>query len=340
MSTKKQKKIFISWSGEKSKIIANKLKNILEKNIFEGTGLTCFVSDVDISSGTDWWNKINRELKSSRMGILCITKENITAPWIYYEAGALTARDLPTIPLLISCDIASLKGTPLQGKQCVDFYDQQKYINMIKDINKKMSLLNIPEETLKLSAVNSYNILKKDAESILTDLKNMRIFNTKYVFPSLITTINVNTVFISAPMASISNDYYYVLREYALSLKSTLKNIGFTDIICPIIDNDDPKKFDGKTRAIKNNFNNLKQIECMVIVYPENVPSSSLVEIGYGIALCKRMVIFYKEKLPYILEEAGENIEHVKTYKFDDFSEIDNIITSNGMSLFEGDNND
>lgn len=85
ISRGKQNRIFISWSGKNSKIIAKELKNVFENKIFAGTGLTCFVSDVDIASGTDWWDKIKGELKTCRLGILCITKENIRAPWIFLK---------------------------------------------------------------------------------------------------------------------------------------------------------------------------------------------------------------------------------------------------------------
>lgn len=54
-SKEPDKKIFISWSGENSKEIAKVIKKALENKIFEGTGLECFVSDLDISSGDDWW---------------------------------------------------------------------------------------------------------------------------------------------------------------------------------------------------------------------------------------------------------------------------------------------
>ena len=76
------KKIFISWSGENSKTIAKALKDSLEQGVFSGSGLECFVSDVDISSGDDWWNRIKTELKKCKLGIVCITKENLRAPWI------------------------------------------------------------------------------------------------------------------------------------------------------------------------------------------------------------------------------------------------------------------
>lgn len=41
----------------------------------------------------------------------------------------------------------------------------------------------------------------------------------------------------------------------------------------------------------------MKQSDSMLIIYPRNVPSSSLVENGYGIALTKKIVIFHKEKI-------------------------------------------
>lgn len=90
-SRKKPNKLFISWSGSNTKEFAKELKHILEDVIFEGTDLTCFVSDVDIESGTDWWIKIKGELKTSKQSILCVTKENVKAPWISYEAGAMVA---------------------------------------------------------------------------------------------------------------------------------------------------------------------------------------------------------------------------------------------------------
>ena len=73
----------------------------------------------------------------------------------------------------------------------------------------------------------------------------------------------------------------------------------------------------------------------MIIIYPNKIPSSVLVEIGYGIALCKRLVIFYKEGLPYMLEEIGGTIQNIKTFKFEKFSDITKKIQTNGMHLFE-----
>lgn len=192
-------KIFISWSGPRSKEIAKGMKWLLEEVIFKGTELKCFVSDLDITSGSDWWAKIKGELKTCQMGFLCVTKENIKAPWIYFEAGAMIARDIPTTPILINCGYQHLSGSPLSGKQAVDFYDQQKFIKMITDINNNMALLQIDSSQMETLARDGYERLKEKLREVLKQLKAMRIFNEKYIYPSNISVVKKKTVFVSTP---------------------------------------------------------------------------------------------------------------------------------------------
>lgn len=328
------KKIFISWSGDNSKQIAIELKNILQTNIFKETGLECFVSDIDITSGDDWWNKIKKELKECRLGIVCITKENLKAPWIFFESGAMVARDLKVIPLLFNCDFSSLNGTPIANKHMVDFYNQDKFLKMIISINKDLSLTDISDENLNIISQKNYKDMIAKLAPIFKRLKAMRVFNEKYIYPSKVSTVNIKTLYISAPMSSVSSDEYHNLRDFLLKLKSKLVDLGFTNIICPLFNNEIYNKFDGNTKAIKENFVAMKQVDSMLVIYPKKVPSSVLVEVGYGLALCKKTVIFYGEALPYILEDAGTNISHIDCRKFKDFSQIENIIDSNGKQLF------
>lgn len=137
---KKKSDVFISWSGTNSKEIAGAIKWFLEK-IFAKEKIKCFTSDQDIASGADWWNKIHSELKACKISIICITKENIKAPWIYYEAGAMVAQGVQKIiPLFINCSLDALKGTPLHTKQAVDFYDFQKIKKWCVTLEKKWDI--------------------------------------------------------------------------------------------------------------------------------------------------------------------------------------------------------
>lgn len=331
---KQYRKILISWSGENSKAIARELKNTLENNIFEKTGLECFVSDLDIRSGEDWWKRIHAEVNKSSLGIVCITKENINAPWIYFEAGAIIARGLTVIPLLINCDNGVLRDTPLSSNQSVNFYDLKTFNTMIRTINDSLSLVNLSNSNLEAIARKGYEKLKTALKTTLDELKAMRVFNINYTYPTEVRNISINTLYISAPMSSIQEDEYYRLRNYLISIKSKLQEIGFTDIICPLFDNSDYNHFEGSTTAIINNFKNLKRVDSMLVICPNNGTSSVLVEIGYGLALCKKTVIFHKESLPFILEDAGMNIAHIFTRPYSTYDDITNILDKDGKQLF------
>ena len=80
-------KIFISWSGTKSHRVALVLKEWLPKVI---QSLEPYVSSENIDKGARWSTDIATELESSNFGILCVTKDNIEAPWLLFEAGALS----------------------------------------------------------------------------------------------------------------------------------------------------------------------------------------------------------------------------------------------------------
>jgi hypothetical protein len=51
-----------------------------------------FMSASDIEKGSRWEATISRELESAEVGIIRLTPENLTAPWILFEAGALSKK--------------------------------------------------------------------------------------------------------------------------------------------------------------------------------------------------------------------------------------------------------
>lgn len=79
-------KVFISWSGatscEVAKLLSEWIGNVLQ-------GVKCWYSPDDIEKGSLWFNDIGDGLSANNFGVLCLTAENITAPWILFEAGAL-----------------------------------------------------------------------------------------------------------------------------------------------------------------------------------------------------------------------------------------------------------
>jgi hypothetical protein len=80
-------KIFISWSGEASKRIGGIFRTYLP--IFF-QDCVFFMSKHDLESGVRWSAELATELGESDFGIICLMPDNLTAPWVLFEAGALS----------------------------------------------------------------------------------------------------------------------------------------------------------------------------------------------------------------------------------------------------------
>ncbi len=126
-------KVFISWSGERSKSLANAIKDWLPLILHY---VEPWVSDKDISAGERWAQTIAGELETSNFGILCITPENLSSEWILFEAGALSKsmQDAKVIPLLFGLELSELTG-PLSQFQALKV-DEQGMLDAAKTINE------------------------------------------------------------------------------------------------------------------------------------------------------------------------------------------------------------
>lgn len=79
--------IFISWSGKRSLHAAEALRDWLP-NVIQAA--KPWMSDQDIEKGTRALTEVGKALEGMKVGIICLTPENLDAPWILYEAGALS----------------------------------------------------------------------------------------------------------------------------------------------------------------------------------------------------------------------------------------------------------
>jgi len=139
--------VFISWSGERSKRAADALREWL------GTVLQNarpWMSETDIEKGSRGLEEIARALEGMKVGIICLTPENLSADWILYEAGALSktldAKTRVCTYLLAGLESGNLKP-PLalfQGTKA-DKADTRK---LIHTINKHLDATPVQESRL------------------------------------------------------------------------------------------------------------------------------------------------------------------------------------------------
>jgi hypothetical protein len=48
------------------------------------------MSTSDIDRGARWQDELGRQLEECNVGIVCVTRDNVNAPWLLFEAGALS----------------------------------------------------------------------------------------------------------------------------------------------------------------------------------------------------------------------------------------------------------
>lgn len=105
-------KVFVSWSGEKSRDVARVFRDWLPSVLH---AVKPFVSARDIRAGMRWQAEIAEELNDTEFGLICVTKENQSAKWLNFEAGALaksveSSRVVPLAIDLAPADIANPLG--------------------------------------------------------------------------------------------------------------------------------------------------------------------------------------------------------------------------------------
>jgi hypothetical protein len=80
-------KIFLSWSGDRSRAVATALRDWLPSVI---QAVRPWISSTDIDKGSRWASEIASQLQESSIGIICVTPENRESSWLLFESGALS----------------------------------------------------------------------------------------------------------------------------------------------------------------------------------------------------------------------------------------------------------
>jgi hypothetical protein len=96
-------------------------------------------SGKDIPAGERWSSEVGSRLEDTNFGILCLTRENLQAPWLLFEAGALSkaVEEGAVCPYLLDVDVSEVSGplSQFQAKKA----DKNSTVEMIQDINRKLT---------------------------------------------------------------------------------------------------------------------------------------------------------------------------------------------------------
>ena len=127
--------IFISWSGDRSRDVADALRAWLPLVI---QSVKPWMSDQDIAAGSRWLTEVSGTLSATNVGLICVTPENQHNPWLVFEAGALsrTLEQTCVCPLVFGMTPGQLTG-PLTQFQA-NSLDREGIGRVIATINKSL----------------------------------------------------------------------------------------------------------------------------------------------------------------------------------------------------------
>ncbi len=157
-------RVFLSWSGERSKAIADIVRRWLPGVL---QAVKPYYSPDDVAKGSRWSGEIAKELEVSRVGLLILTPENTQAPWLMFEAGAL-AKNLDrskVCPILFGLEPTDITG-PLVQFQASRF-EVSEIKRVVKMINAELGDAALAPDVLETVFDMWWPQLDKEVRAVL-----------------------------------------------------------------------------------------------------------------------------------------------------------------------------
>ncbi|MEQ6342069.1 MAG: toll/interleukin-1 receptor domain-containing protein [Gammaproteobacteria bacterium] len=305
-------KVFVSWSGEASHDVAKALKDWLP-NVIQAVDV--FLSSEDIAKGSEWFHELGTVLDESSFGILCLTRDNLSAPWILYEAGALGKRfeQSRVVPLLIDITVPDLAG-PLAHFNAA-LLDKGEITKLITAINAQLGENQLTEKQLDKVFQTWWPDLEKALQQAAMKAKSN---SGKFTYD----------VFLSTPMAAFPTDAEYQAgRAQFKKLFDSLKQDCGLSVYWAAEKIESMSDFDTLDVSVLDDLKALQQSHRFVLVYPQKLVTSALFEAGYALALGRFSHYFVRDRedLPFLMRELAGPNSNVRIHADQDWKDYDDL---------------
>lgn len=129
--------VLISWSKSQSKATASLVHRWLPQVV---PGFRPWMSSKDIDKGKQWFADLQSFLGEARSCIICVTRENVRSPWIFYETGAIAtkAQDVLVCPYLVGIGMSMIADGPLAQFQCTEA-TKDDTLALVQSLNRALA---------------------------------------------------------------------------------------------------------------------------------------------------------------------------------------------------------
>jgi hypothetical protein len=164
-------KVFLGWSEERSRLAAVAFKTWIEEV------LQCVEPwmSPDIEKGANWPAELSERLNQTYVGVVFLTRENLSSPWLHFEAGAL-AKTRSGRPCVVLLDVSPTDvNGPLsmyQHTRCTED-DFRRLVQNFRTWAESEGGKVIPVNTLDALFTRSWPALKQSLEDIRSRAMNV-----------------------------------------------------------------------------------------------------------------------------------------------------------------------
>jgi len=138
--------VFIGWSGEQSHAVATFLRTWIAQVVQSARP---WMSDTDIPKGSGWLDEVLKVLADVKVGITCLTSENLKHPWILFEAGAISkAIERTRVCTLLIGEIKPQDVAPPLGMFQATKAQRDDILKLVRTINDAVSEEPVTEKNL------------------------------------------------------------------------------------------------------------------------------------------------------------------------------------------------
>ncbi|HLK69502.1 MAG TPA: TIR domain-containing protein [Bryobacteraceae bacterium] len=157
--------IFLSWSGTRSKMLAEALRDWLPDLVVVAKP---WFSEKDIDKGLRWSDELAGQLSTCNLAVVCVTPENADSPWLVFEAGALSKlRDARVWTYVLDASVPN--GSPLRQFQYAAA-DEAGTRDLVRSIGKKL----LPEDGLAKFLTRQFERCWPDFNAALDEIRKIR----------------------------------------------------------------------------------------------------------------------------------------------------------------------
>jgi|GEM_PF-3476466 len=145
-------------------------------------------------------------------------------------------------------------------------------------------------------------------------------------------------VFISFPIASMPDDEKQQnIKEFANQLEKELNRLGYKKNFNASVHFSDKHDYQAPKVAAKIDFDALDKSRNFLMIYPEKLATSALIELGYALAARKNIIMCSDNlhTLPFLARGFNETFKNVSFIEYKDNKQLLSILTQTHDTYFK-----